>query len=388
MMPAWLWLGLALIGPASLLAGVALFLRHFRAGVTKPVDLPPITILMPLCGIDPELATNIESVLDQDYPTFMVCLCLESRDDSAWDIAMQFLPRVQLFVGAEQVGSNPKINNLIRAYRTASSDWVLISDSNARMERGFLRALAGQFVPGCGLVTAVVAGRLAEGAGGNLEVAYLNTWYPRWMLIAATMHFPLVIGKCMAIRKSIGERFGGLQAVAAYIAEDYVFGRLVKRNKASVRLLRQPTVQVIGKQTFASFWRRQNRWTVIRKVHAPLLFACEPLAYCYCSAAILGFGLNSRFGHFAAIAGAASLITSWFLLDAFVAARLSTRLSPKWALAWYVRESLALPLWISALVSSNILWRGKAYRLEVGGVSVSAHSTQATSMSTKQVGQS
>lgn len=67
-------------------------------------------------------------------------------------IAMHFSPRVQLFVGAEQVGSNPKVNNLIRAYRAASSDWALISDSNARMERGFLRALAGQFVPGCGLV--------------------------------------------------------------------------------------------------------------------------------------------------------------------------------------------------------------------------------------------
>ena len=43
-----------------------------RPGQQLPAELPPVTLLKPLCGLEPNLKANLASFFEQDYPAFEI----------------------------------------------------------------------------------------------------------------------------------------------------------------------------------------------------------------------------------------------------------------------------------------------------------------------------
>ena len=110
---------LALAGVGYLLA-VLWCVRKFAARkVTAPGFTPPVTILKPLKGADPQMYRAFRSHCLQDYPDFEIVFGVNDATDPAVAAVEKLraeFPKVaiRLVVCNEVLGSNRKVSNLVR----------------------------------------------------------------------------------------------------------------------------------------------------------------------------------------------------------------------------------------------------------------------------------
>ena len=344
------------------------FARLKRRELSVPdFELAPISILKPLKGIDPGIEQNLESFFNLSYPDFELLFSVADEHDAVIPTVRKLIARhpavkASLTVCSANSGPNPKINNLLSIYNDAKNDWVLISDSNTRVPSHHLRRLAEQFRNGIAMQTSVVAGVDADGLGGLLESAFLNTFYARSVLALNTLGHPCVIGKSMLFRKSILERTGGLRALEVHIAEDYAAGRKLHQLGFRVQVSRDPIRQYIGPYSFQNFWSRHIRWGRLRKMQTPAGFTIEPLFNSILSGALGAYAASSLF-HVNPLAFLACHLAAWFTCDLLLYTRVADYPGMKFLPVWILREILHFPLWIHIASGNTILWRGKEIRL-------------------------
>lgn len=337
-------------------------------------DLPPVSILKPLKGADAGLERNLETFFNLAYPRYELIFSVADASDPARAVAARLIakyPQVpaRLIIGEVEIGPNPKVNNLVHSYREARFDCLLISDSNVRVTPHYLSHVVAHLGAEVGMVTAVVAGRGGSGLGGHLESVFLNSHYARWMRIAFFMKCPVVVGKSMCFRRSTAERFGGIQNLARYIAEDYMAGQAMHRLGLKVVAMNEPIPQFIGSHEIRSFWSRHLRWGRIRKAQAPLAFVVEPLLGSILSGLIGAWAFHEWLGASFLTFLAAHLVI-WLLFDWLLIRELNEDADPSTFFVWFLREILAVPLWVHIACGSSIQWRGNRLRILRGGLVV------------------
>jgi ceramide glucosyltransferase len=123
-----------------------------------PADLPHVTVIRPVSGLDPRLYECLASSLRQSYPPSKLAniFCVASRADPALPILERLcreFPDANVRITVEDedplllqnraaLGPNPKIRNMSRAYREAEGDVVWILDCNVWVGRG----VCGRFI--------------------------------------------------------------------------------------------------------------------------------------------------------------------------------------------------------------------------------------------------
>src|SRR5215472_15242105 len=123
-----------------LLAEGVAAVRFARRGLPIPREQPPISILKPLHGEEPELYENLRSFVEQDYPSVQMLLGANDAKDGALptaDALIRDIPTadIALAVGAPLRGSNQKVANLENMLPAARHDIILIADSDMRVGR-------------------------------------------------------------------------------------------------------------------------------------------------------------------------------------------------------------------------------------------------------------
>jgi ceramide glucosyltransferase len=182
--------------------------------------LPPISILKPMKGLDDNLFDNLDSFCRQDYPCYELIFSLQDYNDPAYKIAAKIKDRhpdkdISIVVEKCEVGLNPKVNNMIPAYRTAKYEHILISDSNVMVGPEYLRALSIKMTEeGVGLVSSLIRGVQGRTLGSALENLHLNSFIAGSVcFLDRFLNMPCVIGKSMLMRKKDLELIGGLRSV-------------------------------------------------------------------------------------------------------------------------------------------------------------------------------
>lgn len=352
-----------------------LTLRHIDRGaphMDAPFALLPVSILKPMKGRDAGLVDNLESFFKLDYPQYELLFSVADGMDPSVPVVRELMKkypkvRAELIIGSVDVGTNPKINNMIRSYDKARFDWILISDSNVRVEPDYLKKMVAHVDNGVGMVTSVVAGRNPLGVGAWLESTYLNTFYARGMILTDKLGHPCVLGKSMLFQRSTAERFGGLKTLACYLAEDYMAGQAVQRLGLRVVIASDPISQYIGKYSAKDFWLRHLRWGRIRKAQAPVPFFIEPLLGCLVSGILGAYGAFRAFGIHPQDFMLLHLML-WSACDTLVMRKMKIRLTASAPLAWFLREALALPLWFHIATGNTVNWRGRRFAIDQGGL--------------------
>ena len=365
-MTGGLLLAAAAVCLAFHLATVALFLARPRwpNRATGAIGLPPLTLLRPIRGVDPFDAETLGSSFAQDYPDYEVVLCVDSEDDPAAALARRLIAarpgaRARLLVGASAITGNPKLNNLAKGWQAAAHGWICMADSNLLLPPGYLRSVVAAWDAGCGLVSCPPVGARPEGLAGRLECAFLNGNQARLQFAADSLGLGFAQGKTLLWNRAMLDAAGGIAALGRDLAEDVNATKLVRARGLHVRLTPRPFAQPIGRRAVGEVWRRQLRWSRLRRAGFPAIFALEILNGPLVPLAALGAGALLLGGPPAAPALAA-FAALWYGAEALLLRRSGWPSGPRDLAVLPIRDLLLPVIWVASFLGGDIAWRGNA----------------------------
>lgn len=347
---------------------VLLHKRRIKPGTASTIR-PPVTILRPLCGLENNLDETLATGFDLDWPDYEIVFCVASSSDPAIEVARRTMaahPEVpaRLLVGEDIFSVNPKMNNLIKGWRSAQHDWIVIADSNVLMAPDYLHRLFIRWIPGTGLVCSPPIGAAPQGFAAELECAWLNSFQARWQLLADAIGIGFAQGKSMLLNRQVMARAGGFERLGGEIAEDAAATALIRGIGLKVRLVTEPFNQPLGRRSLITVWRRQLRWARLRRASFPLFFLPELLAGGALPILTLA-GLTA--------AGISSPLTfmlyvlAWYGGEMLLSRAFHWRMGRMTPVVMILRD-LALPaLWITAWFGDRFVWRGNTMSVAPDG---------------------
>jgi len=361
-------LAASLGGIVYLVAAVRSVAAFSRRRGEEPADAPPpVTVLKPVCGLEYGLYENLRSFCDQDYSEFQVVFGVRDPDDPAIPVIRRVIDEFPgrdavLVVDGRVVGGNLKVSNLANMFPAARHDLLVIADSDMRVDRNYLRAVAAPFGdPRVGAATCLYSGTPSPGLPSALGAIYVNDWFfPSVLVALAIQELRFCLGSTMAVRRDALAAIGGFEALAPYLADDYMLGNLVARRGYEVRLCPYVVECIVSEPGFGSLFARELRW-------ARTVRACRPVGYAF---SVIGNGAVS-------LAGLFLLVTRFGILGAALLAlaialrvvlhgrvRSAVRVPPP-ATPWLipVRDLLCLAIWAASFRSRGVIW--KNWRLAV-----------------------
>src|SRR5436309_1767709 len=166
------WLGLAY----CFLAFWTTVKFHFHNRKTPAGDFtPPVSILKPLCGLDPHGYESLRSHCLLDYPAYEIVFGISTAGDPAAAAVERLIEEfpnlpIRLVVCSNVFGMNFKVNNLLQMLPQANHPHIVINDSDIDVPRDYLRKVIVPLNdPSVGLVTCLYRGIAAGNIGSLLE---------------------------------------------------------------------------------------------------------------------------------------------------------------------------------------------------------------------------
>jgi len=343
------------------------------SGSDRDENLPPISLIRPLCGMENFSGDTLISSFHLDYPSYELIFCVANEADPIipWvRSAMETHAHIEsrLIIGDVKISGNPKLNNMVRGWEAARYDHIAFIDSNVLLVPHFLRNLVEHLKSDTGVVSAPPIGCKPRGFFANLECAFLNTYEARWQYASEAVGNGFAQGKTLFFPRFVLEQ--GFNDLASEPAEDAAATKLVRRLGLKARLA-PPSLQPLGPRKARDVWMRQLRWARLRRMTFPLEFAPEiltgiviPLLFALIAA--YGFGLS-----LAAVLIGFSLL--WYLPEVLLARLCGWPSSLLMLPASLLRDLLIPLLWIGAWIGNGYRWRGP----EIEGVSQNPAATRA-----------
>lgn len=356
------------------------FFRHQSPAKPQNLDFtPPVSVLKPVRGLDPEAYKNFASFCVQDYPEYEIVFCVD-QDDPAVPVLKQLKTdfperRIRILLGSGRNGINDKVARLVRLTNEASYDLFVITDGDVRVEPDYLRSVVAPFSnPKLGAATCLYASTEENTFLQKLQsVAMISDFFAgivvAWKLDG--VKFTLAQSIITTRRNIFG--FGGYQTLEDRPADDLYIGRLAAEQGLETRLLPYVVRTVADFHSLPELLRKRLRWmTVMRHMrpqgHLGLIFtfglpwslaaiAVHPSAYVACG--YLGIYLVLRIAM-------AWLIGIRGMRQAHVWQKMP--LIPLWDLT-------AFMIWLASFAQTTIRWRGVEYFLRNGRLTASASSS-------------
>lgn len=336
-----------------------------EAGLDSTRFYPPISILKPLNGLDDHLFDNLASFCNQDYSRFEILFSLQDPNDPAYRVVQKIKDKfpdreISLTIEGSEDGWNPKVNNMLPAYRKARYPYLLISDSNVMVEPDYLRKVIQPMKdPEVGLVTNLIRGVGAKSIGSLFENLHLNSFVlGNVCFLKKFLNIPCVIGKSMLIRKCDLEAMGGLKAFKDVLAEDHFIGEKIKERGKKVILSNHVISNVNEYWGLKRFLNRHLRWGKMRwkimgykyfleLIGNPVLLSLSSLLF---------EGMSKRA---IILIASASLIKGFG--DYYLGKKIQVQLYPLAYLLAPVKDILIGLVWILSIMNKTVVWRGKRY---------------------------
>ncbi len=374
-LPGWraLVLVLAALPLVYYMAATLAAWRFFtRERARKPANYtPPVSVLKPVRGVDFGSYENFSSFCRQEYPEYEILFGVGDDADPAVPVIQRLIAefperRIRLFVGAERIGANRKVNMLARLAQEARHDVLALTDGDIRVAPGYLREVAAPFsVEGTGAVTSFYRAIAEKNLGAEFEAIGAASDFFAGVLMANWMEgMTFALGASIVTTKAWVARIGGFAAIADMHSDDYELGHRIAKAGGKVVLSREPVWTMYPAQTTRGFWQHQVRW-------ARTVRLCRPISY-----AGLIFTHGLPWALVAAFAAPANWIAVTFLLAYFI-----LRLTMAWTVGvwgvgdevlrrklWLVplRDAIHFAVWLASMGSNRIRWGGEEFTMRKG----------------------
>jgi ceramide glucosyltransferase len=332
--------------------------------------LPPVTIFKPVHGMEERLEENLESFFTQDYPDFEIIIGARSVDDPAIALAKNLrrkYPKVQsrIVISGPPEWPNAKVFTLDKMIPLSRNDYFVISDSDVRVDRDFLRNVIPPLLDRkLGLVTCLYRGDPAADFWSFLEALGMSVEMPSGVVTADMLEgIRFALGPAVALRRDSLDAIGGIRATADYYSDDYVLGNKIWAAGYKVIFSHHFIHHVL---TPRPFWRTlgdQLRWMKSTRHSRPwghigtgLTFAMPFGLLGLVAAAALGkVGLGLVLIVTAFLNRAIqSIIVGWWLMR--------DKRALKFCWLYPLRDLQGFGVWVASFLSHKFYWRGETYR--------------------------
>jgi ceramide glucosyltransferase len=347
--------------PLALIAAI----RHIRSSEPLRHHFPPVSILKPVRGPDPHFYEAIRSHAIQDYPNYEIVFGVRDlADPCVADIERlkaEFPDRdIRLVVTSHRKALNRKVGTLVDLAAGARYSIMVVNDGDVRVPKDYLRRVVAPLEnPQVGLVTCLYG-------------AKADTWPSRWEMLGVVTDFPASVlvarlvgvaefglGATLAFRAEQLHQFGGFEALADSIADDYQFGKHISDLGYQVVLSRVVVETNIGDDTWRDIWRHQVRWArTIRLSRSG--YGGLPVTHASIWVALLAF----KGVWWLAI----PLLTLDMIVSLIVGAGiLRCRDAAKYFFLIPLRDLWGLAVWAAGLFGNTVVWRGSRLKLDKRG---------------------
>lgn len=361
-------LGLAYLALAALCVRAAG--RRLQQGSWHPAALPPITILKPLCGHEPQLYEHLRSFCNQAYPAFQVVFGARDPGDPALGVARRLaaeLPHRDIAVVQDErlIGTNYKVSNLANMLAAARHAYLVIADSDISVGPDYLGALAPSLVDsGVGVVTCLYRARPEGPLWSQIGALGINEWLVPAVLVARTLGIQVFSsGATLALRRDVLDLIGGFPALAFELADDYRLAELARRRGLRTKLSPYVVETLVSQPSLEALLAQELR-------QGRTLRALRPWGYAFywmtlgVPLSFLPF-LLSGFATATLAAPAAALALRW-LLHRAVRRTLGVRVSgPAWLVL--IRDFFSLGVWVGSFASRRVRWRERCFEVRRDG---------------------
>jgi ceramide glucosyltransferase len=350
----------------QLLAIVAalLFLTRRRVSATPTIQ-PPVSVLKPLRGLDPNTYPAFVSQVRQDYPQFEILFGVSDENDPAAE-EVRRLQRgfpaapIHLIVGGAPA-RNGKVGMLIELAEHASYPICIVNDSDIKVTPAYLQQVVAPLAdPGIGLVTCLYRARAHTLAAAFEALGIATDFMPSTLVAQLLGVRQFGLGSTLAFRAADLESAGGFAAIADYLADDY---QLAKRITASGKraLLSSYVVETsLGDSTWRGMWLHQLRWARTIRTSKGVGYAGLFITHAGIWM-LLAVALHAPVPAIclAALRLPSALLTSGVVLRSRLAAALAW-LSPVW-------DIFAFCIWIASYFGRTVRWRDRVLRIDGDG---------------------
>ena len=345
------------------------------AAATPSASLPPVTIFKPVHGMEEELAANLESFFQQEYPDYEVIVGARDAENPAVKIAEEVRARYP-HVPSRVILSGPppwpsaKIFSLDKMIAASSRSYFIISDSDVRVAPDFLRNTIPPLLnPKVGLVTCMYRGIPAADFWSWLEALGLSVEMSSGVMVADMMEgMRFALGPAMAVRRDAIDAIGGIAAVADYYSDDFELGNRIWAEGYKVILSHYIVRNVLTSRSVIRTLGDQLRWMKSTRYSRPAGHAGTGLTYAM-PFGILGLLAAGALGHWALGVGLFALACLNRMLQSIVVGWSVARDPRAVRYCWLypVRDLLGFAAWAVSYTSRDFYWRGEKYRFGKGG---------------------
>ena len=134
---------------------------------------PSVTLLKPLCGMEPGLEENLTSFFEQQYPSFEIIFGARRADDPALGVVRRICSKypsvpVKIVATGEPLRPNAKVCSLVKMHACATHDYFIVSDSDVKVAHNYIAEVVRPLLePANGMVTCLYRGVPTGGFWSN-----------------------------------------------------------------------------------------------------------------------------------------------------------------------------------------------------------------------------
>jgi ceramide glucosyltransferase len=330
---------------------------------SPPTKVPPITILKPLHGPEPNLYANLATFCQQDYPAPVQVVCgVANPDDPAAAVVRRLIADcpgrdLALVINARRHGANAKVSNLINMQAEAQHETLVIADSDIAVTPEYLANVAASLsAPGVGLVTCLYRGAGLTGIWSRLAAAGIDYQFLPNVLVGLKLALATpCFGSTVALTKTTLAKLGELQSVADQLADDYGLGMATRRAGLKVAIAPFMVTHVCSERSLRELLLHEIRWARTIRAVDPMGFTGMGITYAV-PLALIGVALGG-------LTPAALILPAALACRFALQAELTRLFGLRNGISWLgpARDILSFIVFVVSFFGRRVEWRGQYY---------------------------
>ena len=358
------------------LVGAVRFARRKRREERTPADfLPPVSVLKPLHGNEPDLEENLKRFFELDYPEYELLFCARHETDAGLQMAKRIAAgypqvRARFLTCGEPRFPNAKMWSMAALSEAAQYETLVTSDADARVTKDYLRRSVQELAnPGRELASSLYVGRTGGGLAAQLDAVGKSVEMSGGILVADMIEggTRFALGVSMILRREAFAKAGGYEDLGQYYAEDFVLGQRLAAKGCGVRMANYVVRLMVLPQGWRASFRDQLRWMKSTRRSRPAGHLGTGLTYAV-PFGVLGLVWGMLAGH--PVIGLlwllATCVNRW-VMAAVVLWALEDEQAGKPTLIYPLRDLLGFAVWVASYMGDTMQYHGGAYSLGVGG---------------------